>query len=293
MATRQTTTDKWDDDWYLGLPPRLKVAWDYICDTCIDGTGIRTLSFKKLSDQVGEPVTKSDLQESFGERLYWISDDKFWITGLIKFRYPNLNPVNDIHKRIVAKIVRTASDWNLPQKPRAFLNDLAAKFSLDALTGVSLPSCEPQKKATRHSNINNNINNNSLVPSSDLGGAGGATGGDGLLSSDAPPVVGPHQGCIPDLATPVTEPVLRNLNSDMQRKWLAHYGSSGTREEIAACILHHEGKANGEAVSDWGVKIVNWLNRARAQASGGRNDGLMASSGVVSIEAVKKERGLS
>jgi hypothetical protein len=107
MAKRFTDTTKWDDDWYLTLPPKMKCAWDYICDNC-DGAGVLKVSFSLITFRIGEKVTKDDFQTHFGDRIVWISDDKIWVVGFIAFQYKTLSPKNHAHRGIMARIIRLA-----------------------------------------------------------------------------------------------------------------------------------------------------------------------------------------
>lgn len=105
MAKRFTDTTKWDDDWYLGLPPKIKCAWDYLCDNC-DGTGVLKISLSLISFRIGETITKEDLNIHFGERIFWISEDKLWVVGFIAFQYKTLSIKNHAHRGIMANIIR-------------------------------------------------------------------------------------------------------------------------------------------------------------------------------------------
>lgn len=104
MANRFTDTTKWDDDWYLSLPPKMKCAWQYICDNC-GSIGDLKISFSLISFRIGEKVTKEDFETHFGDRLVWVSDDKIWIVSYIEFQYKTLSTKNIAHRGIIKKIL--------------------------------------------------------------------------------------------------------------------------------------------------------------------------------------------
>jgi hypothetical protein len=104
MANRFTDTTKWDDDWYLSLPPKMKCAWQYICDNC-GSAGDLKISFSLISFRIGEKITKEDFETHFGERVVWLSDDKIWIVRYIEFQYKNLSVKNIAHRGIIKRIL--------------------------------------------------------------------------------------------------------------------------------------------------------------------------------------------
>jgi hypothetical protein len=105
VAKRFTDTKLYDQDWYLSLSPRLKCAWEWLCKRC-DQLGIWSVSMKRLSFEVGEPVTLEELQEHF--KVVMIGEDKLFIPGFAAFQYGDeagrLSPKNPFHKSIAAKL---------------------------------------------------------------------------------------------------------------------------------------------------------------------------------------------
>lgn len=105
MAKRFTDTKKWDDDWFLGLPPKFKCAWWWLCDHC-DGVGIQKISITKLTNEIGESVTREEFERHFADRVHWIKDDTLWIPGFIKAQYKALSPGNRAHMNIAMLAIR-------------------------------------------------------------------------------------------------------------------------------------------------------------------------------------------
>ena len=64
MAKRFTDTDKWKKSWFRKLPPRLKCAWFFICDSC-DHAGVFSLDMDSLVFHVGEEISEDELFKVF------------------------------------------------------------------------------------------------------------------------------------------------------------------------------------------------------------------------------------
>lgn len=123
MAKRFTDTDKWDDDWFLSLPPRYKCVWSWLCDHC-DGIGLQKLSLSKLSFEIGEPINLDDFDKYFGERAHWLSHDTIWIHGFIFAQHKTLYPTNKAHVNIARKALRIVGDRELNFKAQKVIQSL-------------------------------------------------------------------------------------------------------------------------------------------------------------------------
>lgn len=135
MAKRFTDTTKWDDDWYLGLPPKIKCAWDYLCDNC-DGCGVLKFSPSLVSFRIGDKVSKSELNEFLGDRIAWLSDDKLWVVDFIAFQYKTLSVKNHAHRGIMAKIIKLAEGLPLNDPQMTLIRGW--KESLETLKDIGL-----------------------------------------------------------------------------------------------------------------------------------------------------------
>lgn len=135
MSKRFTATTKWDDDWYLGLPPRLKLAWNYLCDTC-DGAGVAKVSFALISFRIGEAVTKDEFNKFFGDKIVWIEADKLWLPSFISFQYRNLSVKNHAHRGIMAKIIKATDGLPLNDPQMTLIRGW--KESLETLKDIGL-----------------------------------------------------------------------------------------------------------------------------------------------------------
>lgn len=95
MAKRFTDTGKWKKRWYRKLPPKMKAAWDYLCDNC-DHAGIWEADFEMMSDYVGDDVTAEECEEHFDKkRFIRISDEKCFLPGFLTFQYGDTIYINN------------------------------------------------------------------------------------------------------------------------------------------------------------------------------------------------------
>lgn len=93
---RFTETGKWGDPWFRKLPPKIKLLWLYICDTC-DAAGVFELDAEMASLQIGLEVQESDL-EALSSRLEKVASGKTQITKFIPFQYGELSTECRPHK---------------------------------------------------------------------------------------------------------------------------------------------------------------------------------------------------
>jgi hypothetical protein len=133
MANRYTDTDKWEDDFFLGLPPKMKCAWQYLCDT-VKGCGERKISLVKFSNDIGEPVSREEIDRYFAGRIYWLDAGTVWVPGTLSRIYRTLSPRIPAHINAAKKIVRMTDGLQLEgrgEKVRArfveFLESLPEK----------------------------------------------------------------------------------------------------------------------------------------------------------------------
>jgi hypothetical protein len=114
---RLTDVSKWDDDWYLDLPPRMKCAWEILENTC-EGTGFKKISFGKLSRDVGEKVTREDFDKYYSDRIHWIDSETVWVFSYIATQYKELSPKNAAHLNIARLVVKELSGQSLSDRAR-------------------------------------------------------------------------------------------------------------------------------------------------------------------------------
>jgi hypothetical protein len=91
MAKRMTDTEKWKDDWFLGLSPSHKLLWFYILDNC-DHAGIWKVSERLASALIGESADLLAARDAFGSRVSVLNNGDYWrIEKFVSFQYGNLS----------------------------------------------------------------------------------------------------------------------------------------------------------------------------------------------------------
>lgn len=102
MAKRFTDTSKWDSAWFSALPPKMKLAWLYLCDKC-DHAGIWDINLPLLSFQLGEQITLDEICAAFAGKVE-VRGGRLVVISFIEFQYGGLNPKNRVHKSILNRL---------------------------------------------------------------------------------------------------------------------------------------------------------------------------------------------
>jgi hypothetical protein len=98
MAKRFTSTNKWDKEWFMHLPCKLKCLWQYINDKC-DQAGMWEANYTLASLHIGETITESDLA-AFGARVEKFAPGKIWVVDHVDFQSGSLSEKSPAHKPI-------------------------------------------------------------------------------------------------------------------------------------------------------------------------------------------------
>jgi len=115
VANRYTDMDKWEDDWFLKLSPKMKCAWQYLCDT-VNGCGDRRISLTKFSNDIGEGITREEFDQCFTGRVFWIDEDIIWVPGTLKRIYKTLSPKVPAHVNAARKVLRITEGLKLSDR---------------------------------------------------------------------------------------------------------------------------------------------------------------------------------
>lgn len=100
MAKRLTDTSKWDRASFRKLSPKLKCAWQFLCDRCDHG-GIWEIDLEAMGFFIGEEFSLAEILESFN--VEQIGEDKLFIPDFIEFQYGSLNPSNRVHQSVIQR----------------------------------------------------------------------------------------------------------------------------------------------------------------------------------------------
>lgn len=102
IMKRFTETTKWSDPWFRKLPPRLKCAWQFLCDQC-DAAGVIDPDYEMMSFQVGEEVTGEDMKFFIG-RVKNLPSGKLRIVKFLEFQYGRVDAKCPAHKPVIRQI---------------------------------------------------------------------------------------------------------------------------------------------------------------------------------------------
>lgn len=83
-----TDTTKWDDIWFRGLSPELKLIYLYVCDRC-DHAGIWEFDRELLVLHTKvDPTDENAWLDMFYPKIALLPNGKWWIKNYIQFQYP-------------------------------------------------------------------------------------------------------------------------------------------------------------------------------------------------------------
>jgi hypothetical protein len=86
VAKRFTDVNKWGNKFFDELDIKGKLTWIYLCDQC-ESSGIWKSNYKLASFQLGFKIMPELLAEWFGEKIYFIDDEKILVVQFFEFQY--------------------------------------------------------------------------------------------------------------------------------------------------------------------------------------------------------------
>lgn len=101
MAKRFTDTEKWNRKWFRALSPKMKCAWNYLCDRC-DHAGVWEPDFDLMSLFIGAEVTAEEFEKSFSGRVLKLpQSERYLLLGFVSFQYIALKKGNRTHESVM------------------------------------------------------------------------------------------------------------------------------------------------------------------------------------------------
>jgi len=103
MAKRFSSTEIWEEDWFLDLPNEYKLYWYYMLSSC-DHSGLFKVNLRSFCGLLVVSVTSSSALTYFNsgkDRIRVINEGLWLIEDFFVFQYgPNFNINNPLHKGI-------------------------------------------------------------------------------------------------------------------------------------------------------------------------------------------------
>lgn len=262
MAKRLTATDKWDDDWYLNLSPKMKCVWTWLCDHC-DGCGFKKISLQKLSRDVGGTVSREEFEATFADRIHWVKTDEIWIHGYISAQYKTLSAKNRAHLNIAKKTVRDLQGQNLIGKAQRAYEKLLG-FVQESFEAVSESTPSPRESGPDSARDRASLIGNRKQEIGNRKELRGGVGEKKIPQENWPfEPVQEFFHIIPELDENLPEAAriaLSTAPSNAQAAWLRAYPDPAwIRQELLNCMAHLSVKKPKHALSTFGSFFGNWL----------------------------------
>jgi len=115
MAKRFTDTEIWEQDWFIDLPNKYKLLWNYIKDKC-DNVGIWRPNKSLLQKIIGEPINLDEFMQFINiekERLKILPSGRWWLKDYFVFQYGDkFSPTSQVHKGALKALVQNGIHLN-------------------------------------------------------------------------------------------------------------------------------------------------------------------------------------
>ena len=104
MAKRFISTEIWDEDWFLDMPPEYKLFWFYMLSNC-DHAGLFKVNLRSFCGLNGVKIDSNAALEYFNkgkQRIKVLENQQVWlIEDFFAFQYgTTFNPENRVHASI-------------------------------------------------------------------------------------------------------------------------------------------------------------------------------------------------
>ncbi len=109
MSKRFTSTQIWEEDWFIEMPLEYKMFWFFIKDKC-DHSGMFKINVRVFNSTHGVQVDSEIAFELFNkgkERLRKVNGSMWLIEDFFKFQYGgNMNLNNRVHKSVEESYIK-------------------------------------------------------------------------------------------------------------------------------------------------------------------------------------------
>lgn len=109
MAKRFTDTEIWEQDWFVALPNKYKLLWNFIKDKC-DDCGVWRPNKEILQRVLSEPLNLNEflvyVNSEEKERILILLNGRWFIKDYFFFQYgDNFNPHSPVHRGVLKRLV--------------------------------------------------------------------------------------------------------------------------------------------------------------------------------------------
>lgn len=108
MAKRLTDTEIWEQDWYIDLPTKYKLTYNYVKDKC-DNCGIWRPNKSLLQRIIGEPINLDEFLTFINLdklRISVLPTGRWFLRDFFIFQYGDkFSPTSQIHKGAIKQLV--------------------------------------------------------------------------------------------------------------------------------------------------------------------------------------------
>lgn len=145
MAKRFTDTDIWDQDWYIELPTKYKLFWNYVKDKC-DNVGIWRPNKSIAQKIIGEPISLDDFLTFVNTeekvRIKVLPTGRWFILHYFIFQYGDtFSPTSAVHRGALKALVANGVHPN-----EILLNSIGYLQFLDLQQIKEIAYCKDSKR---------------------------------------------------------------------------------------------------------------------------------------------------
>lgn len=122
MSKRLTDTEIWEQDWYIDLPNKYKLLWNFIKDKC-DDCGVWRPNKSLLQRIIGEPINLDEFLTFINiggkERIRILQNGRWFLIEYFFFQYGDkFNPKSPVHRGAMKRLLQN----NLHPKELSYLH---------------------------------------------------------------------------------------------------------------------------------------------------------------------------
>ena len=100
VAKRLTDSRKYFDPWFRKLGAEYKLFWYYMLDMC-NHAGIFLFDLDHTNYLLKTSLSEKGIKEAFGDKIFYVSGEKWFIPKFVEFQYGELDEKNRVHKSVL------------------------------------------------------------------------------------------------------------------------------------------------------------------------------------------------